>query len=65
VGGIRGLHAPRFVSKEDTGTVRAFFHNMRACALGDPILVASIIRAIEECFPTLGQAFNPCDSNSF
>ena len=43
-------------SKEDTETVRAFFQDMRARGLGDPILVASdgapgIIRAIEECFP--------------
>src|SRR5437660_1011374 len=42
-------------SKEDTETVRAFFQDMRARGLGDPILVASdgapgIIRAIEECF---------------
>jgi putative transposase len=42
-------------SKEDTETVRAFFQNMRARGLGDPLLVISdgapgIIRAIEECF---------------
>src|SRR5947199_8592637 len=43
-------------SKEDTETVRAFFQEMRARGLGDPLLVVSdgapgIIRAIEECFP--------------
>jgi putative transposase len=43
-------------SKEDTETVRAFFQDMRARGLGDPLLVVSdgapgIIRAIEECFP--------------
>ena len=43
-------------SKEDTETVRAFFQDMRARGLGDPILVVSdgapgVIRAIEECFP--------------
>ncbi len=42
-------------SKEDTETVRAFFQDMRARGLGDPLLVVSdgapgIIRAIEECF---------------
>src|SRR4029078_11906005 len=43
-------------SKEDTETVRAFFQDMRARGLGDPLIVVSdgapgIIRAIEECFP--------------
>ena len=43
-------------SKEDAETVRAFFQDMRARGLGDPLLVVSdgapgIIRAIEECFP--------------
>jgi len=43
-------------SKEDTETVRAFFQDMRARGIGDPLLVVSdgapgIIRAIEECFP--------------
>ena len=43
-------------SKEDTETVRAFFQDMRARGLGDPLLVVSdgapgIIRAIEECCP--------------
>jgi transposase-like protein len=43
-------------SREDTETVRAFFQDMRARGLGDPLLVVSdgapgIIRAIEECFP--------------
>src|SRR3954466_16140633 len=43
-------------SKEDTETVRAFFQDMRARGLGDPVLVVSdgapgVIRAIEECFP--------------
>jgi Transposase, Mutator family len=51
-------------SKEDTETVRAFFQDMRARGLGDPILVASdgapgIIRAIGECFPQLGPAALP------
>ena len=46
-------------SKEDTETVRAFFQDMRARGLGDPILVASdgapgIIRATEELLPALG-----------
>ena len=36
--------------------MRAFFQDLRARGLGDPLLVASdgapgIIRAIEECFP--------------
>ncbi len=43
-------------SKEDAETVCAFFQDMRARGLGDPLLVASdgapgIIRAIETCFP--------------
>jgi putative transposase len=43
-------------SKEDTETMRAFFQDMRARGLGDPLLVVSdgapgVIRAIEECFP--------------
>jgi putative transposase len=43
-------------SKEDTETVRAFFQDMRARGLGDPLLVVSdgaggIVRAIEEGFP--------------
>jgi putative transposase len=43
-------------SKEDTETMRAFFQDMRARGLGDPLLVVSdgapgIVRAIEECFP--------------
>src|SRR6478752_1334654 len=43
-------------SKEDTETVRAFFQDMRARGLGNPLIVVSdgapgIIRAIEECFP--------------
>src|SRR5215213_4332665 len=43
-------------SKEDTETVRAFFQDMRARGLGDPLVVVSdgapgVIRAIEECFP--------------
>ena len=43
-------------SKEDTETVRAFFQDMRARGLGDPVLVVSdgapgVIRAIEEAFP--------------
>jgi putative transposase len=43
-------------SKEDTETMRAFFQDMRARGLGDPVLVISdgapgLIRALEECFP--------------
>ena len=43
-------------SKEDTETVSAFFHDMRARGLGDPLVVVSdgapgIIKAIETCFP--------------
>ena len=43
-------------SKEDTETVSAFFQDMRARGLGDPLLVTSdgapgIIKAIEICFP--------------
>ena len=43
-------------SKEDVETVRAFFQDVRARGLGDPLLVVSdgapgIIRAIEEGFP--------------
>jgi putative transposase len=50
-------------SKEDTETVRAFFQDMRARGLGDPVLVVSdgapgVIRAIEECFP--GSARQRC-----
>ena len=43
-------------SKEDVETARAFFQDLRARGLGDPLLVVSdgapaIIRAMEECFP--------------
>ena len=43
-------------SKEDGETVSAFFQDMRARGLGDPLLVVSdgapgIIKAIETCFP--------------
>lgn len=43
-------------SKEDTETVSAFFQDMRARGLGDPLLVASdgapgIIKSVETCFP--------------
>ncbi len=43
-------------SKEDVETIRAFFEDLRAPGLGDPLLVVSdgapgIIRAIEEGFP--------------
>ena len=43
-------------SKEDHETVSAFFQNMRARGLGDPLLVVSdgaagTIKAIETCFP--------------
>jgi putative transposase len=43
-------------SKEDAETVSAFFQDMRARGLGDPLLVVSdgapgVIKAIEVCFP--------------
>ncbi len=43
-------------SKEDFETVSAFFQDMRARGLGDPLLIASdgapgIVKAIESCFP--------------
>jgi transposase-like protein len=43
-------------SKEDAETVSAFFQDLRARGLGDPLLVVSdgapgIIKAIETCFP--------------
>ena len=43
-------------SKEDAETVSAFFQDMRARGLGDPLLIVSdgapgIIKAIEICFP--------------
>ncbi len=43
-------------SKEDAETVSAFFQDMRARGLGDPLLVVSdgapgIVKAIEICFP--------------
>jgi putative transposase len=43
-------------SKEDAETVTAFFQDMRARGLGDPLLVVSdgapgVIKAIETCFP--------------
>ena len=43
-------------SKEDHETVSAFFQDMRARGLGDPLLVVSdgaggIIKALESCFP--------------
>ncbi len=43
-------------SKEDSETVSAFFQDMRARGLGDPLLVVcdgapGIIKAIETCFP--------------
>ena len=43
-------------SKEDAETVSAFFQDMRARGLGDPLLVVSdgavgIIKAVEVCFP--------------
>jgi transposase-like protein len=43
-------------SKEDSETVSAFFQDMRARGLGDPLLVTSdgapgIIKAIDTCFP--------------
>jgi transposase-like protein len=43
-------------SKEDAETVSAFFQDMRARGLGDPLLVVSdgapgIVKALETCFP--------------
>jgi transposase-like protein len=43
-------------SKEDSETVTAFFQDMRARGLGDPLLIVSdgapgIIKAVETCFP--------------
>jgi putative transposase len=43
-------------SKEDAETVTAFFQDMRARGLGDPLLVVSdgapgVVKAIETCFP--------------
>ena len=43
-------------SKEDAETVTAFFQDMRARGLGDPLLVVSdgapgIVKALETCFP--------------
>ena len=54
--GRKALLALMAGSREDVETVRAFFQNLRARGLGDPLLVVSdgapgIIRAIEECFP--------------
>src|ERR1700741_1513768 len=54
--GRRGLLGLMAGSKEDVETVRAFFQDLRARGLGDPLLAVSdgapgIIRAIEECFP--------------
>lgn len=56
VDGRKVLLALMAGSKEDVETVRAFFQDLRARGLGDPLLVVSdgapgIIRAIEECFP--------------
>ena len=33
-------------SKQDTETVHALFQDMRACRLGDPIIVASVVRRV-------------------
>ena len=33
-------------SKQETETVHAFFQDMRACRLGDPIIVASVVRRV-------------------
>jgi len=54
--GRKALLALMAGSKEDVETVRAFFHDLRARGLGDPLIIVSdgapgIIRAIEECFP--------------
>jgi transposase-like protein len=55
-GGARVLLSMMAGSKEDAETVSAFFQDMRARGLGDPLLVVSdgalgIIKAIELCFP--------------
>jgi transposase-like protein len=55
-GGARVLLSMMAGSKEDAETVSAFFQDMRARGLGDPLLVTSdgalgIIKAIELCFP--------------
>jgi len=54
--GAKVLLALMAGSKEDAETVTAFFQDMRARGLGDPLLVVSdgapgIIKAIETCFP--------------
>ena len=54
--GARVLLALMAGSKEDAETVTAFFQDMRARGLGDPLLVVSdgapgVIKAIETCFP--------------
>jgi putative transposase len=56
VTGAKVLLALMAGSKEDAETVTAFFQDMRARGLGDPLLVVSdgapgIIKAIETCFP--------------
>ena len=43
-------------TKEDTGSCKAFFEDLRRRGLGDPLLVVTdgapgLIRAVEECFP--------------
>jgi putative transposase len=54
--GVRVLLHLMAGSKEDTETVTAFFQDMRARGLGDPLLVVcdgapGIIKAIESCLP--------------
>jgi transposase-like protein len=54
--GAKVLLALMAGSKEDAETVTAFFQDMRARGLGDPLLVVSdgapgVIKAIETCFP--------------
>ena len=54
--GARVLLSIMAGSKEDAETVSAFFQDMRARGLGDPLLITSdgasgIIKAIEICFP--------------
>lgn len=54
--GLRVLLQLMAGSKEDAETVSAFFQDMRARGLGDPLLVVSdgapgVIKAIETCFP--------------
>ncbi len=55
-GGAKVLLHPMTGSKEDAETVTAFFQDMRARGLDDPLLIVcdrapGIIKAVESCFP--------------